>query len=139
MGDDKFLWKFTGSGNFDVHSFYSAICGNNAYLFPWKSFFHVMLLERVSFFLWLAGWGKILTIDNLNKRGLLLVNWCCMCRCSREMVDHLLIHYEIAHALWSEVFTIFGIQWVLLDKLASFTLVGAVGLGNIPWMYGNWC
>lgn len=132
MGDDKFLWKFTGSGNFDVHSFYSAICGKNAYLFPWKSFCHVMVPERVSLFLWLARWGKILTIDNLNKRGLLLVNWCCMCCCSREMVDHLLIHYEIAHALWSEVFTIFGIQWVLLDKLASFTLVGAVGLGNIP-------
>lgn len=86
MGDDKFLWKFTGSGNFDVHSLYSAIRGNNAYLFLWKSFWDVMVPKRVSFFLWSAGWGKILTIDNLNKRVLLLVNWCCMCHCSGESV-----------------------------------------------------
>ena len=52
--------------------------------------------KRVSFFLWSAAWGKILTIDDLIKRGLLRVNWCCMCHCCGEKVDYLLIHCEIA-------------------------------------------
>ena len=81
--------------------------------------FGMLRTLRVSFFLWSATWGKILTIDNLNKRGLLLVNWFCMCWCNGETVDHLLINCEIAHTLWSEVFMIFGIHWVLPDKVAS--------------------
>ena len=31
-------------------------------------------------------------------RGLPLVNWCCMCRCDGETVDHLLLHCKLAHA-----------------------------------------
>ena len=74
-------------------------------------------------------------------RGLHLVNWCCMCHCNEEMIDHLLIHCEIAYALWSELFMIFGIPWVLLDKVASlpFFLDGASNLQSIPRMCGIWC
>ena len=75
----------------------------------------------VSFFLWSAAWGMILTIDNLNKRELLLVNWCCLCQCNGETMNHLLTHCE-AHALWSKLFMIFGIHWVLPDKVASLLL-----------------
>ena len=42
-----------------------------------------------------------------------------MCHCSRETLDHLLIHCENAYALWSDMLMMFGIQWVLLDKVAS--------------------
>ena len=65
------------------------------------SVFGMLRTLRASFFLWSTTWGKILTIDNLNKRGLLLVNWFCMCWCNGETVDHLLINCEIAHTLWS--------------------------------------
>jgi len=37
--------------------------------------------KRLSFFLWTAAQDSILTIDNLVKRHLPLVNWCCLCRC----------------------------------------------------------
>ena len=43
-----------------------------------------------------------------------------ICHCSRKTLDHLLIHCENAYALWSDMFMMFGIQWVLLlDKVAS--------------------
>ena len=66
-------------------------------------------------------------------RGLHLVNWCCMCPCSEEMIDHLLIHYEIGYAVWSELFMIFWIHWVLPDKVASlpFFLDGVIDLKSI--------
>ena len=51
--------------------------------------------------------GMDLSIDNLG--GLPLVNWCCLCRCDGETVDNLLLHCKFAHALWSEVFLLFGI------------------------------
>ena len=30
--------------------------------------------------------------DNLRGRGIDFVDWCIMCRCNGEMVDHLLPH-----------------------------------------------
>ena len=68
---------------------------------------------------WTAARGSILTIDNLVLRRLPLVNWFCMCWCDEETVDHLLLHCKFAYALWSEVFLIFGIQWVMLKTVAS--------------------
>ena len=46
-----------------------------------------------------------------------MVSWCCMCRCSRETVDHLLIHCSAAFELWSFIFRMFGVQWVLVEKV----------------------
>ena len=57
--------------------------------------------------------NKILTYDNLMRRGYTLINWCCMCRCEGESVDHLLIHCYMANELWNFVFRSFRIQWVL--------------------------
>ena len=74
-------------------------------------------------------------------RGLHLVNWGSMCHCSEEMIDHLLIHCEIAYTLWSELFMIFWIHWVLPDKVASlpFFLDGAIDSKSILQMCGIWC
>jgi hypothetical protein len=60
-----------------------------------------------------TAWNKILTYDNLMWRGCILTNWCCMCRCKGESVDHLLIHCQVANVLWNYVFRSFGFQWVL--------------------------
>ena len=57
--------------------------------------------KRVAFFVWTIAWGKILTCDYLMNRGITLVDWCSMCRCSDETVDHLLLHCDIAHVLWT--------------------------------------
>ena len=37
------------------------------------------------------------------------VDWCIMCRCNGETVDHLLLHCDKAYWLWSLVFRSFGI------------------------------
>ena len=51
--------------------------------------------------MWTAVWDKILTGDNLRGRGMDFVDWCIMCRCNGETVDHLLLHCGKAYWLWS--------------------------------------
>ena len=56
--------------------------------------------------------------------NLLILDWCCMCKRNGESVDHLLILCSIAFDLWSMMFTLFGIHWVMpktmVDLLACW-------------------
>uniref|UniRef100_A0A2N9F9F3 Reverse transcriptase domain-containing protein n=1 Tax=Fagus sylvatica TaxID=28930 RepID=A0A2N9F9F3_FAGSY len=40
-------------------------------------------------------------------------DWCCMCKAHGESVNHLLLHCTVAQELWSLIFALFGIAWVI--------------------------
>ena len=65
------------------------------------------------FFSWAASLGKILSTDNLWKRGIIELDWWCMCKRCGESMDHLLLHCPMAYKLWTMVFCLFGLQWVI--------------------------
>jgi hypothetical protein len=92
--------------------------------FPWRSIWKVKVPLRMSFFVWTAAFGKILTLDNLRKRRIIVVDRCCMCKQSSKSVDHLLFHCKVAQDLWSGIFTRFNVTWVMpgrvLDLLACW-------------------
>ena len=69
--------------------------------------------SRVVFFVWTAALGKCLTIDNLRKRKVCILDWCYMCKCNSEIVDHLFLHCPVALELWDMVFGLFGVCWVM--------------------------
>lgn len=58
---------------------------------PWKDIWKPKLPIRVAFFLWTAAWGRIFTINNLRKRNIIVVEWCCMCKRSGKIVDHYIL------------------------------------------------
>uniref|UniRef100_A0A2N9HRV7 Kinesin motor domain-containing protein n=1 Tax=Fagus sylvatica TaxID=28930 RepID=A0A2N9HRV7_FAGSY len=60
-------------------------------------------------------WGvkEILTIDNLRRRNVMVLDWCCMCKKGAESVEHLLLHCPFAGEIWSMVFGLFGVVWVM--------------------------
>ena len=64
----------------------------------------------VAFFSWTATLGQILTMDNLWKRHIAVLECCFMCKMRGELVDHHLLHCPIAYELWSMVFCLFGIH-----------------------------
>ena len=35
--------------------------------------------------------GKVLTANNLCKRGIVIADWCCLCKSAGEIVSHLFI------------------------------------------------
>ena len=137
-GIDNLIWKLTPNGVFDVRSFYNSLSTPPTFPFHWKCIWSIKVPSRVSFFLWTATRDSILTIDNLVKRNLSLVNWCCLCRCDEETVDHLLIHCKFAHGLWSEVFLMFGLQWVMPGRLFLFFLHGGIFWGYSILRSGIW-
>uniref|UniRef100_A0A7N2MW27 Reverse transcriptase zinc-binding domain-containing protein n=1 Tax=Quercus lobata TaxID=97700 RepID=A0A7N2MW27_QUELO len=51
----------------------------NEQSFPWKIIWRSKAPPRVAFFVWTAALRKILTIDNLRKRKIRIIDWCCMC------------------------------------------------------------
>jgi hypothetical protein len=88
-----------------------------SYSFPCKSIWKVKVPFKVSFFVWTVTLGRILTLDNLWKRGLIVVDWCSMCKSSGESVDHLLLYCEVAHAIWSVLFSLFNVKWVMNGRV----------------------
>ena len=61
-----------------------------------------------------VSWGKFEeSCDNLRKRNMWVMDWCYLCKCNRELVNHLLLHCPDAKGLWSMVFGLFGVYWVM--------------------------
>ena len=67
--------------------------------------------------------GRVLTTDHLRKRGCTIMDWCCLCKCNRESVDHLLLRCGEVFWLWSFALRSFGVSWVLLKRVTDL-LVG---------------
>ena len=59
------------------------------------------------------------------------MNWCYLCEGSGESVDHLLFHCPIVTKLWSVVFILFGIHWVMPRTVVDQLLVGKESSGVI--------
>ena len=79
--------------------------------------------------------GMILTLGNLMKRGLPFVNLCYIYQRNKETVDHLLLYFDVAYALWGDVLKMFGIHWVMPGLWLVYCFVGEIGLGNMAWIF----
>ena len=41
------------------------------------------------------------------------MDWCYMCKSEEESVAHSFLHCDFARQLWSLVFSLFGVNWVM--------------------------
>jgi hypothetical protein len=110
---DSLCWRPPSQKIFQVRSYYSVLLNPSRISFPWRSVWKAKVPTRVAFFSWTATLGRILTIDNLRKRRVLIIDWCCMCKSDGESVNHLLLHCPLAQDLWNLVFTLFGVSKVM--------------------------
>ena len=112
-GQDKVWWQGSIGKGFQVKLFYKALLPSNGLSVPWKSIWKTKVPPRVSFFVWIATMDRILTMQNLRRRHVMVIDWCYMCKGSGESTDHLLLHCPIATDLWNCMFSLVGIQWVM--------------------------
>jgi hypothetical protein len=103
--------------NFEVKSYYKMRVNSESMDGPWKIIWKSKAPPRVAFFVWMPVLGKILTMDNLRKKNIIVTEWCCMCKKSGESIDHVLLHCEVASKVWNMVCQLFGIMWVMPGSL----------------------
>ena len=85
---DRVRWDLTTQGCFTVRSFYLKLLDgkfspqevHSENGFPCKFIWKSLAPVKVSFFVWEATHGNILTCHNLQKWGKVLVNRCFMCK-----------------------------------------------------------
>ena len=119
IGEDKMCWTPAKGKGFEVSSHYQALLGVCTQSFPWRSIWMQNVPSRVVFFVWIAAFGTVLTIDNLHKKKVLILDWCYMCKSNGESVDLLLQHCPIVYELWSMVFTLFGTYWAMPNTMVE--------------------
>ena len=111
-GEDRLLLKNDKGKGFSVKRMYKSLDPSPAIDFPYRLIWNPIVPPKIGGFAWEATWGKVLTIDQLKRRGMTLVNRCFMCEDDEENIDHLLIHCKTAKMLWNLFLSIFGIRWV---------------------------
>ena len=110
--EDRLILKETRPDGFSVRLMYRKLMHSLPTDFPWHSIWNPIVPPKLGFFAWEASWGKVLTLDQLKKRGIPLVNRCFLCEEEEETTDHLLIHCSRAKMLWNLFFVIMDYNWV---------------------------
>jgi hypothetical protein len=123
-GADKIWWVPNKKGKFEVKSFYFILNSFIIFTFPWKSIWRTKAPPRAAFFVWSVALDKILTLDNLKRRNIVLVNRCGMCKKEDEYIDHLFLHCERAQFLWNAFLVVLAWLGLCLGGLWIFCIVG---------------
>jgi hypothetical protein len=118
-GEDKLCWPLSKGGVFDVRLLYNVLVPHDGSPFPWKCIWRSKVSLKAAFFAWSAALGKIITLDNLRKRHVLVVDWYYMCKRSGESADHLLLRNEVSSAIWSVIFGHRGLSWVMFSQVVE--------------------
>ena len=140
-GEDKLLLKNAKEKGFSVKIMYKSFDTFPAVEFPYHLVWNPVVPPQIGVFAWEAAWGKVLTLDQLKRCGLNLVNRCFMCEEEEETIDHLLIHYKCTKMLWDLFLSIVGISWVFPQSVLHTLLAwqGAVVGKKIFWLAAPLC
>ncbi|CAN0891450.1 Putative ribonuclease H protein At1g65750 [Linum grandiflorum] len=126
-GPASICWPLETSSIFSVRSMrnmihsekFSGISG-----FPMDIIWEKSAPTKVQGFCWMVFYGKIATLDNLQRRGMQLANRCVMCGICNETVEHLLIHCTFSAKVWtklSSAISLFGPhQWEICDFIQAW-------------------
>ena len=99
-GEDKLLLKTVKEKGFSVKSMYKGFDISPTFDFPYRLVWNLVVPSKIGVFAWEAAWGKVLTLDQLKRRGMTFANRCFMCEEEEETIDHLLIHYKSTKMSW---------------------------------------
>ncbi|RVW63507.1 hypothetical protein CK203_054157 [Vitis vinifera] len=120
--EDSVVWRGGGQGIFGVRHAYNLLAAPNTLDFPVRCIWVDKVPTKAAFFAWEATWGKILTLDRLQRRGWQLPNCCFLCGCEEENVNHILLHCTVARVLWDIILALFGVHWVFPETVIEVLL-----------------
>lgn len=86
----------------------------------WAKAWFEGMTPKINICFWILLKDKILTPDNLMKRGMNLVSRCYLCKEVEESVNHLTIHYSYTKRLWEMICGLSDLVWVSLLTIQDF-------------------
>ena len=108
--DDLLRWGRNNEGNFNVKEA-KIIITRFDYSNPektWKNIWSNPHWMKIKMFIWLVVHRKILTWENLRKRGFVRPSKCHLCGLQEETTNHLLNMCEFTSSIWNWVASIFN-------------------------------
>ena len=110
QNSDTLIWGETLEGFYSVATSYLSLVGRVEKPI-WAKAWILGLTPKINIFFWLLLQDKILTLDNLAKRGQILPNRCSLSRQDLEFVNHLFIHCPFSYKVWSHLTTDLDCIW----------------------------
>ena len=117
LEEDSVSWKGGRNDQFRVKEAYSLLANPIDTVFPKSCIWVDRVPTKVAFFARKATWGKVLTLNMLQKRGWQLPNCCFLCGCEEKSVNHILIHCIVVRVLWDIVLGLLGVKWVFPETV----------------------
>lgn len=90
---------------------------------PFKMLLNPFLPTKVSFFAWEIWWGKILTSDQLKKRGFSFASLFPLCGKTEESIEHLCLLCPKIRSLWNGLFS-FSVKGVFCSLSVQDLMMG---------------
>ena len=97
---DRLFWKGDKNDMYIVKENYKMIKGGNPRVVPLNLLWNSCVPPKLRFFAWEAWWGKILTMEQLKKRGFLLASRCPLCGKVEWNLNQHLVHCPRIWDLW---------------------------------------
>ncbi|CAL1392725.1 unnamed protein product [Linum trigynum] len=105
-GPERPRWLPSPTAGFSVHSAYDHLAAER-YLgiseFPSKVIWLSIIPSKICIFLWLVFHKRILTIDNLKKKGFYIPNRCVLCKKEEESPNHIFITCTFSNQVWGRL------------------------------------
>ena len=98
--EDKILFKGSINEAFYMKIMYMMLDCSPQVVFPSRTIWNPVIPPIMGFFAWEASWRKILTLDQLKRRGRAFSNRCFLCEEDDEDINHMLLHCKNARMLW---------------------------------------
>ena len=108
--EDKMIWSVDASGCFKGSSVFKYEEKGAHPL--WTKAWIKGLIPKINIFFWILLQNKILTIDNLQKRGINVVNRCSLCKEDYEDRDHLFLNCTYSQKVWRFILNYWNVAWV---------------------------
>ena len=109
---DRISWLGAENDSYSVRAAYKVLQpGTNLYFLS-KGIWDPNVPTKSAFYAWKAVWGKVLTLEKLQRRGWQLPYHCYLCGCAEDSINHILLHCFVVSSCWDIIFAIVGVHWV---------------------------
>ncbi|CAN1285963.1 hypothetical protein LINPERPRIM_LOCUS19166, partial [Linum perenne] len=148
-GPSYISWLPQSDGLFSVSSLRRILVTKkfNGYVdFPFEVIWNAGVPSKIACLSWKVYFGKVATIDNLQRKGFALANRCVLCGSNAESVDHLFFSCVFASEVWTLISSKLSIHgphpsstvgfiqgWKGLNCLTKFQLAKKAIIHAVLW------